>query len=83
MITLQIPLKIFTKINKSYKGQTIVCNTTSNQGVVDYICVLGLCREKNGRNITTVKQANVVLKLKTEEELIDAIRLYKPNNVCF
>ena len=44
MITLQIPLTTFVKINGSdkCKGQTIVCDTTYNSGILDYIDIINL-----------------------------------------
>jgi hypothetical protein len=85
MITLQISLTTFTKINGSNqcKGQTIVCDTTYNTGILDYIDVLGICRRTDESDITTVHQANVVIKLNTIDELIEAIKIYKPTDVWF
>ncbi len=85
MIKLKIPLKTFAKINgnEKCKGQTIVCDTTYSEGVLDYIDIIGLCRRKDKTDITTIDQANVVIKLNNTEELIDAFKLYNPTDVWF
>jgi|694.fasta_scaffold146988_8 hypothetical protein len=85
MITLQIPLKTFAKINgnEKCKGQTIICDTTYSVGELDYVDIIGLCRRKDESEITTVDQANVIIKLNNIEELIDAIKLYNPTDVWF
>lgn len=85
MITLQISLTTFAKINgiDKCKGQTIICDTTCSSGVLDYIDILGICRRKDQTEITTASQANVVLKLNSTEDLIEAIKVYKPTDVWF
>ena len=85
MIEIKIPFQNFAKINgiEKCKGQKIISDTSSNIGVFDYIDVLGICRTKRGRDITTVHQANVILQLNNEDELIDAIKKYKPSDLWF
>ena len=85
MITLQIPLKTFAKINGNDKciGQTIICDTTYSSGILNSIDCLGICRRIDESDITTIHQAYVVLELNSNEELIEAIKLYKPTDVWF
>lgn len=85
MIKLKIPLRTFAKINGSdkCKGQTIICDTTHGEGVLDYIDVLGICRREDNRDITSVGQANVIVKLETIDDLIEMIKIYEPNDVWF
>lgn len=85
MMTLKIPLTKFSKINGmgKLKWQTIECDTTYSSGVLDYIDFLGICRRNDDSEITTAHQANVVLKLNSNEELIEALKIYEPTTVSF
>ena len=57
-------------------GKTLVCDTTSKTGVFDYIDILGICRTKAGKDITTFHQAKVCLLVESEGELSDLIDKY-------
>lgn len=85
MIKIRIPFKTFAEINGTNKciGQTIVSEESYSEGKLAYIDELGLCRTKSGKVITTTNQANIIIKLKDENELISAIKKYKPTDLWF
>jgi hypothetical protein len=85
MIEVKIPLKKFAEINGkgSAKGQKIICEATHKTGVLDYFDVLGICRTKDNKDITTASQAYVILNVNNENELIEVIKNYKPTNLWF
>jgi hypothetical protein len=78
MLKVNIPFKTFAKINtlENCKGKHIKCSTTGKEGIFDYIDILGICRTKQGIDITTVKQANIIINVKNEEELISVVQKY-------
>jgi hypothetical protein len=83
MIEVKIPLKKFAEINGkgSSKGQTIICEATHKTGILDHFDVLGICRTKEGKDITTAHQAYIVLNVNDENELIEVVKKYKPTDL--
>lgn len=82
MTKIKVPLIKYMKINNTecVKNTYIVCDTTCSSGIVDYIDIIGLCRTKSGKAITTLRQACVVLDV-NDNELIDIIKKYKPSEL--
>lgn len=85
MIEIKVPLKKFIEISgyENSIDQYIICDTSYASGIFEYCDILGLCRTKEHEVITSFEQANIILKLNNEIELIEAIKKYKPIDLWF
>ena len=73
-ITVKIPLVKYIKMNSLDKaiGKKIISDTGGSSGEFYYIDILGICRTKNGRDITTAHQAYIEIVV---ESYWDAVKL--------
>ncbi len=77
-ITVEIPLVKYIDRNSFGKarGKNIVSDTGGSSGKLDYIDILGICRTKGGRDITTAKQAYVEVVVESYWDVVKLMESY-------